>query len=479
MNIKFGTDGWRAVIAEDFTFDNVRLVAQATANAILERHTAPQDPEVVVGFDTRFLSDRFAIETACVLAANGIVVWLSRADAPTPAISYNVKAKQAAAGVMITASHNPPRYNGYKLKASCGASATAEETRRVEHHIERLLASGTKPRVMNYEQALATERIRRFDPSWPYYQHLSRLIDFDAINARELNVVVDAMWGAGRGAFPSLLARTRTRVTEIRGALNPGFGGIHPEPTPKFLKEVVAAVKNLHADVGLVTDGDADRSGAVDNLGRFVDPHHIMALSLRHLLTHRGLRGAVVKTISTTAMLDKMARHYQLPLYETPVGFNHIGNLMMQHDVLIGGEESGGISIKGHIPEGDGVLMGLLLLEVMSCWEGTLAELVADLQAEFGPAVYGRSDFRLERQLNKNDVVRQLEERAPARLNGQSVERINKLDGIKYYMADDSWLLIRPSGTEPVLRVYAEAPTQSDMEVLLSEGGALGKALIR
>ncbi len=468
MSIKFGTDGWRAVIAEDFTFENVRLVAQATANAVLERHTGAQAPEVVVGFDTRFLSDRFAIETACVLAANDIVVWLSRADAPTPAISYNVKAKQAAAGVMITASHNPPRYNGYKLKASYGASATAEETQLVEQHIEKLLVSGARPRVMNYEQALASERIRRFDPSWPYYQHLS-----------ELNVVADAMWGAGRGAFPSLLARTRTRVTEIRGALNPGFGGIHPEPIPKFLKEVVATVKNLHADVGLVTDGDADRSGAVDNLGRFVDPHHIMALSLRHLLTQRQMRGAVVKTISTTAMLDKMARHYNLPLYETPVGFNHIGDLMMKHDVLIGGEESGGISIKGHIPEGDGVLMGLLLLEVMSRWEGTLAELIADLQSEFGPAVYGRSDFRLERQLDKKDIVRQLEENAPARLNGQSVQRVNKLDGVKYYMADDSWLLIRPSGTEPVLRVYAEAPTQSDVDMLLGEGGALGKALMR
>jgi alpha-D-glucose phosphate-specific phosphoglucomutase len=479
MSIKFGTDGWRAVIAEDFTFENVRLVAQATADAILERHSGTQAPEVVVGFDTRFLSDRFAIETACVLAANDIIVWLSRADAPTPAISYNVKAKQAAAGVMITASHNPPRYNGYKLKASYGASATAEETQLVEQNIEKLLANGAKPRVMNYEQALASERIRRFDPSWPYYQHLSQLIDFDAINSRELNVVVDAMWGAGRGAFPSLLARTRTRVTEIRGALNPGFGGIHPEPIPKFLKEVVATVQNLHADVGLVTDGDADRSGAVDNLGRFVDPHHIMALSLRHLLVHRRLRGAVVKTISTTAMLDKMARHYNLPLYETPVGFNHIGDLMMKHDVLIGGEESGGISIKGHIPEGDGVLMGLLLLEVMSRWEGTLAELIADLQSEFGPAVYGRNDFRLERQLNKKEIVRQLEETAPARLNGQSVQRINKLDGIKYYMADDSWLLIRPSGTEPMLRVYAEAPTQADVDALLLEGGALGRALIR
>lgn len=478
MSIHFGTDGWRAVIADDFTFENVRLVAQATASAILETYSGTAAPEVVIGYDTRFLSDRFAIETACVLAANDILVWLSRSDVPTPSISYNVRSKGAAAGIMITASHNPPRYNGYKLKSSNGASATSDETARVERHIAQLVAAGTKPQPMNYDEALRTERIRRFDPSWTYYQHLGELIDFDRINARELNVVADAMYGAGRGTFPSLLARTRTNVVEIRGTLNPGFGGIHPEPIPQFLKELVATVQNLHADVGLITDGDADRTGAVDNLGRFVDPHHIMALSLRHLIVNRGLRGDVVKTISTTAMLDKMARHYGLTLHETPVGFSHIADLMTRHDVLIGGEESGGISIKGHIPEGDGVLMGLLLLEVMSYWDGTLSELIADLQAEFGPAVYGRNDFRLTRQLRKADVVQRLQDSAPASLNGQAVQRINTMDGIKFYMSDDSWLLIRPSGTEPVLRVYAEAPTLDDVNALLKEGGAMGKALL-
>jgi phosphomannomutase len=476
--ISFGTDGWRAVIAEDFTFENVRLVAQATANAIFDVHTGDKAPEVVIGHDTRFLSDRFAAETACVLAANGIIVWLSRSDAPTPAISYNVKAKGAAAGVMITASHNPPRYNGYKLKASYGASATAEETSRVEKHIQELQAKGIDPKKANYEEALKKEQIRRFDPSWTYYQHLGELINFDQINARELNVVADAMWGAGRGSFPSLLARTRTKVTEIRGQLNPGFGGIHPEPIMQFLKELVAAVQNIHADVGLVTDGDADRIGAIDNLGNIVDPHKIMALSLRHLVENKGLRGDVVKTISTTALLDKMAEVYGLTLHETPVGFNHIGDLMMKNDVLIGGEESGGISIKGHIPEGDGVLMGLVLLEVMSHYEATLSEIIDDLQQKFGPLVYGRNDFRLSKQLAKKEVVKKLEASAPAHLNGQTVKRVNTMDGIKYYMADNSWLLIRPSGTEPVLRVYAEAPSMDDVNALLKEGSAMGKALI-
>jgi phosphomannomutase len=476
--ISFGTDGWRAVIADDFTFENVRLVAQATANAILDVHTGNNAPEVVIGYDTRFLSDRFASETACVLAGNGITVWLSRSDAPTPAISYNVKAKGAAAGVMITASHNPPRYNGYKLKASYGASATAEETSRVEAHIKTMQANGTQPNKMNYEEALKKDVIRRFDPSWTYYQHLGELINFDNINARELNIIADAMWGAGRGSFPSLLARTRTKVTEIRGQLNPGFGGIHPEPIMQFLKELVAAVQNTHADVGLVTDGDADRIGAVDNFGNFVDPHKIMALSLRHLVENKGQRGDVVKTISTTALLDKMAEEYGLILHETPVGFNHIGDLMMKNDVLIGGEESGGISIKGHIPEGDGVLMGLVLLEVMSAYDGTLSEIIEDVQKRFGPLLYGRNDYRLSKQLAKKEVVKKLQDTAPSTLNGQTVKRINTMDGIKYYMADNSWLLIRPSGTEPVLRVYSEAPTINDVNALLKAGGDMGKALL-
>lgn len=260
----------------------------------------------------------------------------------------------------------------------------------------------------------------------------------------------------------------------MRAVLNPGFGGIHPEPIARYLNELVAAVQRVQADVGLATDGDADRIGAIDAQGNFVDPHTIFALTLRHLVEKRGQRGAVVKTVSTTFMVNKLAEKYSLPLYETPVGFNHIADLMMNNDVLIGGEESGGISIRGHIPEGDGILMGLLLLEIMAQTRAPLHEIIADLQASFGPAHYARVDASLARQLPKKQIVQMLADTAPAQLNGEALTRVDTLDGIKFYLADDSWLLIRPSGTEPVLRIYAEARSAADVSALLDAGVAMG-----
>jgi len=260
--------------------------------------------------------------------------------------------------------------------------------------------------------------------------------------------------------------------------LNPGFGGIHPEPVLRYLNELVAAVQRVQADVGLATDGDADRIGAIDAMGNFVDPHQIFALALRHLVEQRDMRGAVVKTISTTRMINNLCRRYGLPLHETPVGFNHIADLMMQEDVLIGGEASGGISIRGHIPEGDGILMGLLLLEIRAQAQAPLHEIVADLQAEFGPAHYGRIDAMLDVQLPKDELVRRLAENAPSTLAGEGVTLVDTTDGIKFWLADNSWLLIRPSGTEPLLRIYAEAPTTEALPVLLREGQALGNDLI-
>src|SRR5690606_15346365 len=472
--IRFGTDGWRAVIADTFTFANLRLIAQAVADSINKQHKGDRMPEVVVGYDTRFLSDRFAIDTARVLAANNIVAWLTRTDAPTPAISYNVKAKGADAGIVITASHNPPRYNGFKLKAAYGGSATAEQCALVEEELIRAEREGRGPNSMDYDQAVEEGLIRRFDPAWTYYQHLSTLVDMDCISERELNVVADAMWGAGRGAFPSLLSRTRCRVTEIRGALNPGFGGIHPEPIARHLNELVAAVQRAQADVGLATDGDADRIGAVDALGNFVDPHHIFALVLRHLTEVRGQRGDVVKTVSTTFMIDNLAKAYGLNVHETPVGFNYIADLMLRHDVLMGGEESGGISIRGHIPEGDGILMGLLLLEVMAYHRAPLHEIIADLQKQYGPACYARLDVHLNVQRPKKQIVQLLTDVAPQRINGETVARIDTMDGIKFYLADGGWLLIRPSGTEPVLRIYAEGRSNDAVKAMLEAGSALG-----
>jgi alpha-D-glucose phosphate-specific phosphoglucomutase len=476
--IHFGTDGWRAVIAEDFTFANVQLVTQAVADSILKTHTGANPPEIIVGYDTRFLSDRFAIDAARVLAANNIIVWLTRTDAPTPAISYNVKAKGAVAGIVITASHNAPRYNGFKLKATYGGSATAEACKQVEDALAVITQESRQPNLMDYQRALDDGFIRRFDPSWVYYQHLSELVNIDQISGRELTLVADAMWGAGRGAFASILARSRCHVHEIRSVLNPGFGGIHPEPIARYLNELVGAVQRSQADVGLATDGDADRIGAVDAKGNFIDPHHIFALALRHLVEKKGQRGAVVKTVSTTLMIDNLTRKYNLPLHETPVGFNYIADLMVKNDVLIGGEESGSIGIRGHIPEGDGILMGLLLLEIMSETRAPLHEIVADLQANFGPSHYGRIDVKLNQLMPKKQTVERLANAAPSSVDGQSITRVDTLDGVKYYLSDNSWLLIRPSGTEPVLRIYAEARSPEFVQLLLKQGELLGNTVI-
>ncbi|HET92078.1 MAG TPA: phosphoglucomutase/phosphomannomutase family protein, partial [Chloroflexi bacterium] len=397
MSIKFGTDGWRAVISDTFTFANLRLIAQAIADYVLEEAGDDGQPEVVVGFDTRFLSDRYAVEVARVLAGNGIVAHLTRADAPTPAISYAVLHKGAVAGVMITASHNAPRYNGVKLKAAFGGAALPEQAQRVEVHLLRNQEKAHGPNVMDYQMALDRGLIRRFDPAWAYYEHLGHLVDLDVISDGEMRVVTDAMYGSGRKCIADMLARTRCRVHQIRGEMNPGFGGIHPEPIARYLSALGAAIQSYHADLGLATDGDADRIGAMDGLGNFVDPHHIFALALRYLVEERGWRGTVVKSVSTTRMVDRLAAQYGLPLVETPVGFNHIADYMLKGDVLIGGEESGGISIQGHIPEGDGVLMGLLLLEIAAAARASLHELVDALQSDVGPVFYTRRDIPLRR----------------------------------------------------------------------------------
>lgn len=474
MTIKFGTDGWRAVISDTFTFANLRLVAQAIADYVLEE--ADDQPQVVIGFDTRFLSDRYATEVARVLASNGIVAHLTRADAPTPAISYAVVHKKATAGVMITASHNAPRYNGLKLKAAFGGTALPEQADRVEAHLERNQEAARGPKVMDYQAALDRGLIQRFDPAWAYYEHLSHMVDLDVISASELRVVADAMYGSARKCIADMLARTRCRVYEIRGEMNPGFGGIHPEPVAHYLSALGAAIQAHHADLGLATDGDGDRIGAMDAAGNFVDPHHIFALALRHLVEERGWSGKVVKSISTTRMVDRLAARYGLPLVETPVGFNHIADHMLKGDVLIGGEESGGISIKGHIPEGDGVLMGLLLLEIVTVAGAPLHELVAELQSDVGPAHYVRHDIPLRFPVAKEEMVARLTGDVPGSLAGEEIVEVDTLDGVKYLLADDSWLLIRPSGTEPVLRVYAEARSPEGVQNLLEfgEGVAAG-----
>jgi alpha-D-glucose phosphate-specific phosphoglucomutase len=479
MTVKFGTDGWRAIISEEFTFANLRLVAQAIADFVREEN--PADPSVVIGFDTRFLSDRYAAEVARVMAGNDIHAWLARADTPTPAISYAVANRKATAGVMITASHNPPRYNGVKLKAAYGGSASPEQNRRVERLLADNQAHHREPRLMDLEEALRAGRIVKFDPAWAYYEHLGTLVNLDIIHEGELRVVHDAMYGAGRRTISEMLMRSRTHVVNLRDEMNPGFGGIHPEPIAKHLTLLASTMLSGNYHAGLATDGDADRIGAIDARGQFVDPHRIFGLILRYLLRQRNWRGRVVRTVSTTRMIDRIAAEFGLPVVETPVGFNHIADLMLGNGadgqrVVMGGEESGGMSVQGHIPEGDGVLMGLLLLEVMAEAHKPLHVLVDELLATYGPAQYARTDLKITRPVAKAALAEKLVNAAPDAIAGVAIEEVRTSDGIKYYLDDGSWLLIRPSGTEPVLRVYAEAPDDRRVRALLDFGEAIAAA---
>jgi len=484
MPIHFGTDGWRAVISDTFTFGNLRMVAQAIADAAASEHwDTKSTPNVnpnkfVVGYDTRFLSDRYAAEVARVLAANGFSVMLAQADAPTPAISYAVKYNNAAGGVMITASHNAPRYNGVKLKAAYGGSSLPEDCRKVEVYINDNEERARGPNLMDFDKAREMGLIQKFNPLPAYFNHLRRLINTDIIADNPQRFVVDSMYGSGRGTIRAFLQGSGCEITEIRGEMNPGFGGVHPEPIGKYLSPLAGAIGVGQGSFGLATDGDADRIGAMDERGNFVDPHKIMALSLKYLVETRGWTGSVVRTVSTTRMIDRLAKRYGLTVHETPVGFNHIADYMMAEDVLIGGEESGGISFKGHIPEGDGPAMGLLLVEIIAKSGKMLGQLVDDLLNDVGPAFYERADLRLSRPVAKKEMTEMLVNQAPAEIGGLKVAEVSSRDGVKYILADDSWLLIRPSGTEPVLRVYAEGRSQPIVKELLGYGQKVAESVV-
>lgn len=485
MTISFGTDGWRAVISDTFTFNNLRLVTQAIADAVATETwlngsatgSNADTKKMVVGFDTRFLSDRYANDVARVLAGNGFTVYLSQADAPTPAISYAVKNLNAIAGIMITASHNAPRYNGIKLKAAFGGSALPEQCRKVEVFLNDNEAQARGPNLMDYQQAKDLKLIQKFNPITEYAEHLRKIIDFDVISDNPQRIVVDSMYGSGRGVIRSILQGCGTEVAEIRGEMNPGFGGVHPEPIAKYLGSLAGAISTGLGSFGLATDGDADRIGAMDERGNFVDPHKIMALALQYLVEKKRLTGSVVRTVSTTRMIDRLAKKYELDVYETPVGFNHIADYMLKDDVLIGGEESGGISFKGHIPEGDGVVMGLLLLEIVASSGVSLYELIENLLAEVGPAEYERKDLRLKLPVSKQKMVDRLTQDAPKEIGGETLESISTMDGVKYLFADDSWLLIRPSGTEPVLRVYAEGRSKQMVKAMIEFGEQIANSV--
>ncbi len=465
--IKFGTDGWRAIIAEDFTFANVTRVAQATADFWNANPVQGTENRVIVGYDRRFLSDRFARRTAEVLAGNGLRVVLTSAPTPTPAVSFSVKERKAVGGVMITASHNPPEFNGYKLKAYYGGSAEAAHCKAVEACLDK-----SPVRWLPFEQCVRDGLIEEVDLCPSYYRAIKRLVDFRLIARSKLRFAHDALFGVGAGCFEKLLAGTTCRVTTLNGAHDPNFGGINPEPIPKNYGPSTAFLRKHPHDVCVVTDGDADRIGGMDGRGKPLSTHQIICLLLQHFVRRRRRSGKVVKALTTTSMVDKMCEAYGLPLVETPVGFKYIAAEMLKGGVLLGFEESGGIGFPGHVPERDGLLAGLMLLELLATEKKSINQLIRALEKQFGPHRYARIDAHLP--LEKRELLMDFcRNNPPDKLLKSPVAEVKSFDGVKFIAANGSWLMLRASGTEPILRIYAEAPSDAEAARLLSLGDRL------
>ncbi|MGH9432439.1 MAG: phosphoglucomutase/phosphomannomutase family protein [Terriglobia bacterium] len=461
--IKFGTDGWRGVIGGDFTFANLRRVAQAIAHYAREESQA-SSRGLVIGYDTRFLSPESACLAAETCADAGLPVFLADRPTPTPAVSFAVVDRKTAGGIMITASHNPYRWNGVKFKAPYGGSAALSIMRRIEKHLG----------VVDQAAARSLKRqggsVQTVDLVTPYLEKIKTKVSLERIRSSGLRLAVDPMYGAARGSIARLFDEADIPYREIHGEHNPLFPGLNPEPIEPHVAELRDAVVSGGYSGGLATDGDADRVGAIDRTGSFVDSHKIFAILLKHLVEDLGMRGEVVRTFSTTQMIDKIARKHRLPLHVTPIGFKYICELMLTRDVLIGGEESGGIGVKGHLPERDGILNSLLLAEVMAEKGKTLGELIDELSAEFGPHFYQRVDLELERPA----IERLMKKVAAGKIKsvaGRKVTGLDKLDGVKLLFGHSAWLLVRPSGTENLLRLYAEAPSPDQVAALLHEIG--------
>jgi phosphomannomutase len=465
--IKFGTDGWRAVIAEDFTFANVARVAQATADFWGANPVAGTSRKIIVGYDRRFLSDRFAQIAAEVFAGNDFQVVLAPEPTPTPSVSFAVKAQRAIGGVMITASHNPPVFNGFKLKSDYGGSSDSETCQAVESFLGRNPIQ-SKPLA----DAIKDGQIKVTDVRPAHYAALKKLVDFKLIAKSKLRFAHDALFGVGAGCFEQLLAGTTCKVTTLNGNHDPLFGGINPEPIEQNYARSQAFLSKHPHDICLVTDGDADRVGGMDGRGNYLTTHQIICLLLHHLVVNRKGRGRIVKALTTTSMMDKMCAAYGLPLVETGVGFKYICAEMLKGGVLFGAEESGGIGFSGHIPERDGIAAGLMLLELLATERKPVNQMLAGLEKQFGPHCYGRIDthYPLEKRAT---LMEFLKNNPPAKLLRSPVTDVKTFDGVKFVAADSSWLMLRGSGTEPILRIYAETKSDAGVQTLLKLGLSL------
>jgi phosphomannomutase len=458
MNIKFGTDGWRAVIAEDFNFQNLDRAAQATADFWNAQPVPGAARSLIVGYDRRFLSDQFGRRAAEVLAGNGFSVVLSNCAAPTPSVSFAVKQRKATGGVMITASHNPAIFNGYKLKAHYGGSAESALCQEVEKRID---ASPVRARGV---ADVAVEDLR---PA--HFKAIKKLVDFKLIARSKLRFAHDALFGVGAGCFDELLRGTTCRVRTLNGAHDVNFGGINPEPIALNYARSAAFLKTHPHDICLVTDGDADRVGGMDGRGNPLTTHQIICLLLHHFIVNRKARGRVIKALTTTSMVDNMCAHYGLELVETGVGFKYICAEMLKGNVLLGFEESGGIGFPDLMPERDGIAAGMMMLELLATERVSVNELLRRLERKFGPHRYARLDthFALEKRAA---LMERCRTNPPSKLAGSPLAQIKSFDGVKFIARNGAWLMLRGSGTEPVLRIYAEAQSDAAARKLIRDG---------
>lgn len=459
--IRFGTDGWRAIMCDTFTFANVRLVAQAIARYIVDVGKAGSG--VVIGYDARFMAERFAVEAAKVMISNGIKVYMMKEDAPTPVVAFAVTVYRSAGAVMFTASHNPPEYNGIKYIPEYAGPASPDITSAIEQNLGSPLPPGTES--LDLSDAKDQGMWEQVDPRSAYLEHISKLVDLEAIRRSGLRITCDPMFGSGRHYLPRILEENGCQVEVIHGYRDPLFGGGVPEPTEKELSGLLKAMQASGSALGLATDGDADRFGVIDGTGKYITPNQVVALLLVHLIEARGLRGAVVRTVATTHLIDRLAEMYGVEVIETPVGFKHICAYMRKHPVIIGGEESGGLSIGPHIPEKDGVLADLLIAELQAVRGKHLSQLLVEIMERVGAVYSRRIDLRFPEE-KKQQLVHSLRENPPQIVAGRRVERVIDIDGVKLLLEDRSWFLIRPSGTEPLLRIYLEAGSEQQLEDL-------------
>ncbi len=474
MEIKFGTSGWRGVISDDFTFENVEIVTQTICDYIKQQKTSNQRPAtVVVGYDTRFLSEKFAEVSATVIAANNLQALLCQRDTPTPTISFEILRRRAAGGINFTASHNPPEYNGIKFSPAWGGPALPETTDAIERNCRKYLANPRLVKKMPVVEALKKKKIININAEPYYLKKLSDIIDLKAIKKAHLKVAVDVMYGTGRGYLDELLQVAGTKIHILHNWRDVLFGGHHPEPSLENIPEMVDIVKKERCHLGLGTDGDADRFGIIDEKGRYIQPGHVIALLLDHLITTRKWQGVAARSVMTTGFIDAMAAKHGVELRETPVGFKYIGDILVnEKNFIIGGEESGGLTIRGHVPEKDGILACLLVAEMVACRRKPLSRILTDAYKEVGTFIFERENFRVTPE-RMSELKKMLKNDPPTKIAGLPVNEVITIDGFKFRLADGSWAGLRLSGTEPVIRFYAESSHPTKVNKLLAAGKKL------